>query len=292
VELWFSGSGALAVSDAAEKRIRVSVTGSDKAQLMGVIRSHFDHIHETMNMKKQEHVFEQVPCTCSQCRDTGKPHFFDYDMLRRLAEKGMDTHCNKSLEIISPGTLLNGFLPAGETGNFFDTLVTTLSQLQGLKKTLLPHENERNTVVANLLRARGHRVLDQTLAGSSETGEGLGELDIKIEDDTGRAVSIIEALDLNSLNTAAIDSHIRKLFHNYDCSGLKENYIVVYAAVKDFEGFCEKYREHLEQIDYESYPMKGKIAAKETGLNKIAAYQARHRCRKSETVLYHLLVEM
>ena len=292
VELWFSGSGALAVSDAAEKRIRVSVTGSEKSQLMGVIRSHFDHIHETMNMKKQEHVFEQVPCTCTQCRNTGKPHFFDYDMLRRLEEKGKETHCNKSLEDISPGTLLNGFLPAGETGNFFDTLVTTLSQLQGLKRTLLPQENNRNTVLANLLRARGHRALDQTLADSSETGDSLGELDIKIEDDTGRAVSIIEALNLDSLNTASINRHIRKLFHNYDCSGLKENYIIVYAAGKDFAGLCEKYREHLEQIDYETYPLKGKITAKETGLNKIAAFQARHRCHKSETVLIHLLVEM
>ena len=204
----------------------------------------------------------------------------------------MDTHCNKSLEIISPGTLLRGFLPAGETGNFFDTLVTTLSQLQGLKKTLLPHENERNTVLANLLRARGHRALDQTLHGSSETGDSLGEPDIEIEDDTGRAVSIIEALVLDSLDTTAIDRHIRKLFHNYDCSGLKKNYIIVYAAVKDFAGFCEKYRKHLEEIDYKSYPLKGKIAAKETGFNKIAAYQARHRCHKNETVLDHLLVEM
>ncbi len=54
----------------------------------------------------------------------------------------------------------------------------------------------------------------------------------------GRAVSIIEALNLDSLNTASIDRHTRKLFHRYDCSGLKENYIVVYAAGKDFAGLC------------------------------------------------------
>jgi hypothetical protein len=79
---------------------------------------------------------------------------------------------------------------------------------------------------------------------------------------------------------------------NYDCSGLKENYIIVYAAVKNFAGLCEKYRKHLEHIDYETYPLKGKITAKETGFNKIAAFQVRHHCHKSETVLYHLLVEM
>jgi hypothetical protein len=68
--------------------------------------------------------------------------------------------------------------------------------------------------------------------------------------------------------------------------------LLVYASAKDFAGLCRKYREHLEQIDYESYGLKGKIEEAETGFNKIAAFRARHRCNKGETVLYHLLVDM
>jgi internalin A len=293
VELEFSGSSALVVSDSAQKRIRVSVSGSNNSQLMGVIRSHFDHIHETLNMKKEEHVFEEVPCICSQCQKSEKPHFFKYDVLQRLSEKGKEARCDKSLDDIPTDRLLNGFLPPQRPGNLFDPLITTLSQVQGIKKTLQPVENSRNTVVSNLLRARGFRAYDQTLSGSSESGIGLGELDIKIEDETGRAVSIIEALNLDSCNTTAIDRHVRKLFLNYDCSGLKENYILVYASGKDFGGLCRKYREHLENIDYESYPlMKDGIEEVHTGFHKIAAYRARHRCNKGETVLYHLLVDM
>ncbi len=301
VELEFSGSSALVVSDSARKRIRISVYGSNNTQLMGIIRSNFDHIHKNLNMKKVEekeeekevHVVEEVPCICPQCQKSEKPHFFKYDVLQRLSKKGKEARCDKSLDDIPTDRLLNGFLPPKKPDNLFDHLITTLSQVQGIKKTLQTDENSRNTVVALLLGTHGFRVKDQTLSGSSESGARLGELDIKIENETGRAVSIIEALNLDSCNTTAIDRRVRKLFLNYDCSGLKENYILVYASAKDFGGLCRKYREHLEHIDYENYTlMKDGIEEVHTGFHKIAAYRTRHRCNKGETVLYHLLVDM
>jgi internalin A len=292
VELEFFGSSALVISDSAQKRIRVSVSGSNNSQLMGVIRSHFDHIHETLNMKIAEHVFEEVPCICSQCQKSEKPHFFKYDVLQRLSVKGKEARCDKSLDDISPDKLLNGFLPPRIPEDLFDPLINTLSQIQGFKKALQTDENSRNTVVANKLRDIGFRAYDQTMYGSSESGAGLGEPDIKIEDESGRTVSIIEALNLDSCDTGKIDRHVMKLLHNYDCSGLKENYILVYASAKDFAGLCKKYREHLEQIDYESYGLKGGIEDAHTEFNKIAAFRGRHRCNTGETVLYHLLVDM
>jgi len=298
VELEFSGSSALVVSDSAQKRIRLSVSGSNNSQLMGVIRSHFDHIHETLNMKKEEEeieelVLEEVPCICSQCQKSEKPHFFKYDVLRRLSEKGKEARCDKSLVDIPTDQLLNGFLPPKKPGNLFDPFIITLSQVQGIKKTLQTDENSRNTVVALLLETRGFRVKDQTLWAVSASGERIGELDIKIEDERGRAVSIIEAMNLDSCNTTEIDRHVKKLLEKYDCSGLKENYIVVYESARDFEGLCKKYREHLEHIDYESYTLlKDGIEEVHTEFNKIVAYRARHRCNKGETILYHIIVDM
>jgi hypothetical protein len=68
---------------------------------------------------------------------------------------------------------------------------------------------------------------------------------------------------------------------------------VVYASTQDFEGLCKKYRGHLEHIGYETYTLlKDGIKEIPTGFNKIAAYRARHRCNKGETVLNHLLVDM
>ncbi|HLP61272.1 MAG TPA: COR domain-containing protein, partial [Candidatus Deferrimicrobium sp.] len=294
VELEFSGSTALVVGDSAQKRIRISVAGDNNTQLMGVIRSHFDHIHETLNMKKEKHVFEEVPCNCSECLQNGEPYFYKYSVLQKFISIGREAFCEKSFKEVSTHKLLNGLLPPKRPENIFDSVVTTLSHLQEIRKTLQPDENSRNTVVSLLLQTRGFRVKDQTLSGLSASGDGLGELDIKIVDEkTGRTISIIEALNLEYRNTSKINSHVLKLLHHYDSNGLKENYIVVYASAKDFTGLYRKYRDHLKQIDYESYPLvKDGIEEAKTGFNKITAFRARHKCNKGETVLYHLLVEM
>jgi len=296
VELGFSGSLALVIGDSPRKRIRVSVSGSDSTQLMGVIRSHFDHIHQTLNMKKDEHFFEEVPCNCPECIGLDKPHLYKYSVLNKLLSMGREVLCEKSFKDVSVSRLTRGLLPPVQPKNLFDTMITTLSQLQGIKKTLQPDENSRNTVVSLLLCTSGFRAKDQTLWGTSasgdEHGSKPGELDIKIEDETGRTVSIIEALNLDSVKTKTIDGHVKKLFKNYDCSGLKENYIVAYVSVNDFDLFYEKYWKHLDDIDYETYPLKKKIETVKTGFNKIAAFRGTHRSHHGETILNHIIVEM
>jgi len=294
VELEFSGSSALVLSDPVQKRIRISVSGDSPVQLMAIIRSNFDHIHETLNMKKDEHVFEEVPCICSECILNDKPIFYKYKSLQKFMSKGIDALCEKSAENVSVHRLLNGLLPPEKTGKLFDTVVTVAHQLQGIAKTLQADENSRNTVVALLLGTRGFRVKDQTLWGSGPSGKRMGELDIKIEDETGRTVSIIEALNLGSLDSAYIESHVLKTLDNYNCSGLREMYIVVYAAVKDFTGLCDKYRGHIAAIDYGAVPLikEKSIETLDSGYNKVMVYRAVHRCNHGETVLNHILVEM
>jgi hypothetical protein len=186
-------------------------------------------------------------------------------------------------------------LPPKQPENLFDSVVTTVSQLTEIRKTLQPDENSRNTIVSLLLQTRGFRVKDQTLSGLSVSGDRPGELDIKIEDkETGRSLSIIEALNLNALNTTEINHHVLKLLQQYDSCGLKENYILVYASAKDFAGLCKKYRDHLPEIDYGKYPLieKAEIEVVPTGFHKIKTFRARHRCNDGETILYHILVEM
>ncbi|MCX6582625.1 MAG: leucine-rich repeat protein [Candidatus Aminicenantes bacterium] len=117
VELESSGSSALIVSDSAQKRIRISVSGTNNTELMAVIRSHFDHIHETLNMKKEEHVFEEVPCICSKCAISEKPFSYKFNLLQILKSKNRDALCEKSSEDVSVHGLLEGLLPPKELGN-------------------------------------------------------------------------------------------------------------------------------------------------------------------------------
>ncbi|MCX6580167.1 MAG: leucine-rich repeat domain-containing protein [Candidatus Aminicenantes bacterium] len=292
VELAFDNSNALVVSDSLQKRIRVSVSGQSPDQLMAIIRSHFDHIHETLNMEKEKHVFEEVPCSCHECVQSKEPHFYKYDVLRRLAEKGKDARCDKSLDDIPTEKLLKGLKTPEKPANLFDNLVTIASQIHGISKTLQPDENSRNTVVALLLNTIGFRVKDQTLwsRSASASPKRPGELDIKVEDEDGRTVSIIEALNLGGWNQTTTDEHIKKI-HVYDCNGVKENFILVYATAPDFPVLCKQYRENLSRIEYQ-YPLIGEIEDTGTGFNKIKAYRTRHRCNEGETLLYHILVEM
>ncbi|MGE5340122.1 MAG: COR domain-containing protein [Candidatus Omnitrophota bacterium] len=293
VELSFSDSSALVVSDAVQKRIRVSVSGSNKNQLMGIIRSHLDHIHETLNMEKEKHVFEEVPCICDECIHSENPYFYKYHALQKFISKGKDARCEKSAEDISVSRLLNGLMPPPKPSEkLFACMITTLSQIQGIKKTLQADENSRNTVLSLLIGTRGFRTKDQTLWGISESGIRVGELDIKIEDESGRAISIIEALNLDSCEEDKINRHVNKLLHNYDCNGLKENYLLIYASVKDFEKLCKTYREHIDHMNYGSYSLNANIEFTKTGFNKIVAFRSRHKCNSGEMVLYHILVEM
>jgi len=291
VELEFSNSKALVVSDATQKRIQVFVSGSDQTQLMGIIRSQFDHIHETMNMEKGKHFVEEVPCNCSECKNSDKPHLYKYHVLQKFLNKGIGLACEKSAETIFIPQLIQGLQPPQVPDNIFEPLITSLTQLQGIQNALQSDENSRNTVLVNFLKARGVHAFDQTLYGSSRSGIMLGELDIKIEDKDGRPLSIIEALNLTSVNTNYIDNHILKLLKNYDNNGLKENYILAYVTVKNFGKFCRKYRTHLETIDYRSYTLRD-IKSIESGFNKIKLYKAWHRCISGITILYHLLVKM
>lgn len=294
VELAFYDSSALVESYSIQKRIRISVSGQSPLQLMAIIRSHLDHIHETLNMKKGKHVNEEIPCNCSVCIKSAEPYLYKLTLLEKMQSKGRDAFCERSGEDVSVQQLLEGFKPPQKTGNLFDTFITVVSQVQGISKAIDTNENSRNSVIALLLQTNGFRVKDQTLwsRSGSLTGEQIGELDIKIEDDNGRVVSIIEALNLYSVDAGRIDSHILKLLE-YDCTGVEENYILAYVSVKDFWTFCEKYQEHIASIKYGQYPLlPGLIEKEETGFQKIIGYCTRHKCNHGETRIHHILVQM
>jgi len=88
-----------------------------------------------------------------------------------------------------------------------------------------------------------------------------------------------------------VDDHIKKIHECYDCNGLEQNFILVYATVDDFPPLCLQYLKNLSQIQYK-YPLIDQIEDIPTGFTKIKAYRTRHRCNEGETFLYHLLAQM
>jgi len=290
VELGFEDSNALVVSELLNRKMKISVTGSCKSELLAIIRNDFGHIYQTLNMKKKEHYDEMIPCTCSDCIKDPKPHFYKYDKLNMFRRKGIPNYCLESGEEVPVERLLKGFEPPEPTKDLLKILITTVSHLQGIAKTIKRDENSRNGFITLLLSIHGFIAKDQTQRGSSATGKSIGELDILIETPGSETESVIEAFNLDGFKRKVIDSHLKKLF-GYDTGGLESNFIVVYSEVDNFLGLWKKYLKHIPEIDFKHKLME-KPKEEETRFSEIKLAKATHKRQGKERYVYHLFINM
>lgn len=151
-------------------------------------------------------------------------------------------------------------------------------------------ENQRNDFIRDLLKMAKYDVIDQGRRGLSSIGKCPGEVDILIEED-GLPVTIIEALNLDSLNTNYLDNHIDKIYR-YDTVGNMFNIILSYVSVFDFSKFCEKYSKHIKEYQY-IYPLKSvddEFMIEKFPYSDIRVMKTLHNRNGCETILYHVCV--
>lgn len=120
------------------------------------------------------------------------------------------------------------------------------------------------------------------------SGKGVGEVDILVEED-GLPVTIIEALNLDCVNTSYLDKHIDKIY-GYDMVGNMFNIILSYVSVSDFSEFCEKYFEHIKEHQY-PYPLisaNNSFVVEEFPYSDIRVMKTVHNRNNCDTVLYHV----
>ncbi len=300
VELRFEDASALVTADPLAKTLKIWAHGNQKRDLMAIIRNELNHIHDTLNMKKEEDYYqEEIPCNCSHCLKAEKPHLFTFDDLKRFAAKGRSPYCMKSTEPVSPDKLLQGYevpKPKGEE-TFFDALLLAASGLQGIGLKVHGNENGRTDLIAQLLTMRYYIVHKQTRWGRSEKGKDLGELDLKIDTPDGRTGTIVEAFNLSGLHLTVISRHLKKIFH-YDANGLPENFILVYADVDEskFDDLWQNYFNYIGQKEKKKvnypFPMQGPVKEVETGMADIKCARTTHSRHNKKTDLVHLFVKM
>ena len=286
VELALDNTFALVQSDPLNRKLTVTVTGEYKSELLAIARHHLEWIHRTLNMEKNEHYREMIPCRCGTCREAANPHLFRYELLKRFAEKGiLFARCENSMEEISIAGLLKGFAPLllkMDLKNFLSTLIKTLASLQGIAKFIKPTEDTRNSFIAQLLTIRGY----QTRWGNSSPGD----LDFLIETPDGNAVSVIEAFNLTGFSRNVIAEHFQKIFH-YDAPGLETNYIVVYVESADFGKLWRDYLNCLPQVEVK-YKLQAVPVEEKTPYTDIKLARTVHARNDRETTVYHLFVNM
>jgi internalin A len=86
-----------------EKLIEISVDGSNKKELLPIIRYHFDEINKSIKKVK---ITKEIPCSCSiDCS-----YQFDYERLLAAKKRGKNTvECQLSWEDVPISLLLDGY---------------------------------------------------------------------------------------------------------------------------------------------------------------------------------------
>jgi len=294
VELALDNTFALVLSESLNRKLTVTVSGADKSELLAIARHHLEEIHRSLNMEKNQHFREMIPCRCDTCRATENPHLFRHEVLKRCMDKGIPAVlCEVSLEEVPTSMLLKGYAPPPQIADLTEllpALITTATRLQGRAKAIRPDEDSRNTFIAEILSARGFIVKDQTRWGISSRGIKPGELDFLVETPDGKAVSVIEAFILKGMHRGVITDHFKKLLY-YDPNGLENNYIIIYAESADFGNLWGEYLKYLPDVEV-AYPMQGEPVEEKTPYADIKLARTVHNRHNRETAVYHLFINM
>lgn len=174
---------------------------------------------------------------------------------------------------------------------FIRDLYLACIKLQARKLYVNAIEDERNDYIADLLETNGYRLKDQTRRGSSAAGKSSGEVDIFIEKN-GLPFTIIEALNLDSLNTSYLNAHLDKIY-SYDTAGNMFNVCLSYVKVKDFGSFWDKYCAHVKKHEYPVMLISSDMNAdKGYPYSDIRFMTTTHNRSGKTTCLYHICVKI
>jgi len=139
-----------------------------------------------------------------------------------------------------------------------------------------------------MLDSAGYRTKDQTRFGFTES-KNLGENDIQVLTNDGTIFSIIEGMNLASIDKEYMGKHWKKIF-KYDAVGLKDNFIITYASVKNFDSFWEKYKQILLECEFE-YPI-----AEGNDINvdftDMRIFKTKHIRNNRDTYITHVAIKM
>ncbi|MBU3073862.1 hypothetical protein [Clostridium estertheticum] len=175
--------------------------------------------------------------------------------------------------------------------SLLNSIVVSCIKLQGNYLYRDASEDERNDHMRDLLQAYGFLIKDQTRWGISNAGKSAGEVDILVEE-KNKPYAIIEALNLTSLDTKYLNVHIDKIY-KYDTTGLKNNFIVSYVKLKNFDTFWDKYKKHIRDHKYpfELCELNDKIA-REFDYAEIKVALTKHNRNGKIVGLYHVCIRI
>lgn len=203
---------------------------------------------------------------------------------------------NKKIWVIKVKTYesldINSDVKNETMNNILRDLYLACIKLQGNSFYYDATEDQRNDFVRDIMETTGHQVKDQTRRGLSAAGKAAGELDIFIHA-SGFPITIIEALNLSSLDRAYLDKHIDKVY-NYDTAGNYFNIILSYVKVSNFQDFCSKYLKHIKEHTYPFLMIEidENCCISDNEYSDIKIMMTKHNRNGKDTFLYHICVRI
>lgn len=137
---------------------------------------------------------------------------------------------------------------------FFQDFKAACLRMQANNAVNKAIEDVKTQYIRDLLNSGNYSAQDQSQRGVSATGVLAGEVDLLINNKNMMPITMIEALNLCSIDSAEIKLHIDKIT-NYDTSGLQKNIILIYTYTANFDDFIRRYIRHINEVAQLKYPL-------------------------------------
>lgn len=204
---------------------------------------------------------------------------------------GQNVYVIKVYEISGGTSLVSDRLQDGAIKSFIKDLYNVCVKLQSNAKYITTTEDERNDYVRDMLEQRNYDIADQTRKGLSATGKSSGEIDIFVKRGD-EPFTIIEALNLKSLDKSYLSTHLNKIY-SYDTIGNLFNVCLVYVTTKGFINYWEKYCNYAKKHNC-PYPILNYDDNIDNNYvtSEIKIMTTTHNRSEQETILYHICVKI
>lgn len=174
-------------------------------------------------------------------------------------------------------------------------IINSISILQGLKKAIKEDEVSRSIVLTHILHSqlRNWKCTDESRWGKSGTGKRIGELDMTVEDETGKKKSIIECLQLKKgMNKKSVKTHVQKIF-NYDAGGLQNNYLITFSEYENLDKLWNNYIDEIKNIEIPFQTLRYlQISDQEIAPSGIKIMKQVYIRNGNNLNLYHIMVDL
>jgi len=249
---------AIIFADEEKYKLSIFIEGEFKRDYYTILRNNIYEISDSYNTAW----IEQIPCDCKACAISSTPTQYIYSQLLFRLKKGKTTiECsNPPFEDIEIRRLIDDLLnhkPKDMQVEIFKDILWCAKEIQQNHVSLHNDENRYNTEFRSLLKAKGYIIEQEAFIGESAgNGTQAGRLDLKISHQ-GKDLALFEALKLKSFAESGkkyAANHLLKLLKNYNPSGLKYCYAVLYVEMTDFDSVWQDYKNSVKDFVFD-YPI-------------------------------------